>query len=51
MNDATDDKQPKPTKVVDFLLLKSLRDPSPTVVKREHRICLLLYWRRSRFKF
>jgi hypothetical protein len=35
---ATDNKHPEPTKVVEFLLLRSLPDPRPIVVKREHKI-------------
>jgi hypothetical protein len=34
MNNLTDNKQPKPTEV-EFLLLKSLTDPRPIIVKRE----------------
>ena len=34
----TDNKQPEPAKVVEFLLVKSPPDPRPIIVKCEHRI-------------
>ena len=41
MNNVTDNKQPGPTKDVEFCLVKSLPDPPPPIiVKREYRICL-----------
>ena len=36
---ATKEEQPEPTTVVEFLLLKSLPDKCPTIVKRECRVC------------
>ena len=35
---AIDIKQPAPTKVVEFILVNSLPDLNPTIVKREHQI-------------
>jgi hypothetical protein len=42
MNNVIDNKQEEPDnlKTVEFHLVKSLPDPNPTIVKREHRICL-----------
>ena len=39
---ATDEEQPEPTAVVEFLLLKSLPDKCPTIVKRKCRVLDLI---------
>ena len=40
MNNVTDNKQPQPTKLVEFRLVRSLPVADPIIVNREHQICL-----------